>query len=391
MLDLTPSNKWRPGAVFGCEFSEDEGFYRAAIVEKEGTNKARVQFIDFGNYEVKLLSDLLIIPKELAKEVSFAVCVVIKNSLEDTEENRALVEEKLGEDKKLTVTVVNGIAEFAVHGEKVNFEETNPPAPDVKVDSVSVTHQITSTPDRVDGSIQKEDSHCLKEDVKVNNNSHEESSKPMKSKEPCAESEKDVRKAGKIFSDAIANLKTQDHKSCSPKQSSTPTAASTSSPDCPWKKGDAVVVRAVTGVWQKASVLEVRPDRVPGVLVSSPGSPPMWKRTEDIRSSCVPLDALNLIEKDLNSNVRPQGDGEVAEKPKPCLPLSNVVGKVRDWMDKNIDIKVQTTAAPETSPKKFDSSKSIPQGPKLVTYIQNSAGSNHVQAVLSTSNLHLAR
>ena len=182
----------------------------------------------------------------------------------------------------------------------------------------------------------------------------------------------------------------QDHKSCSPKQSSTPTAASDNSPDCPWKTGEAVVVRAVTGVWQKASVLEVRPDRDPGVLVSSPGSPPMWKRTKDIRSSCVPLDALNLIEKDLNSNERPQGDGEVAEKPKPCLPLPNVVGKVRDWMDKNIDIKVQTTA-PQTSPKKFDSSKGIPQGPKLVTYIQNSAGSNHVQAVLSTSNLNLAR
>ena len=162
--------------MFGCEFSEDEGFYRAAIVEKEGTNKARVQFIDFGNYEVKLLSDLLIIPKELAKQVSFAVCVVIKNTLEDTEENRALVEEKLGEDKKLTVTIVGGSAEFAVDGENVKFQETNPPAPDVKVDSVSVTHQTTSTPDRLVGSIQKEDSHCLKEDVQVNNNSPEESS-----------------------------------------------------------------------------------------------------------------------------------------------------------------------------------------------------------------------
>ena len=159
--------------MFGCVFSEDEGFYRAAIVEKEGSNKARVQFIDFGNYEVKLLSDLLIIPKELAKEVSFAVCVVITNSLEDTEENRSSVEEKLGEDKKLTVTVVDG---KAVDGEKVKFEETNPPAPDVKVDSVCVTDQITSTPDPLDGSIQKEDFHCLKEDVQVNNNSPEESS-----------------------------------------------------------------------------------------------------------------------------------------------------------------------------------------------------------------------
>ena len=65
-----------------------------------------------------------------------------------------------------------------------------------------------------------------------------------------------------------------------------------------------------------------------------------------------------------------------------------VVGKVRDWMDKNIDI---TPAASKVSPTMSDSNKSIPQGPKLVTYIQNSAGSNHVQAVLSTSNLSLAR
>ena len=123
---MTPSLKWRPGAVFGCNSSEYEGLYRAAVVEKEGPSKARVQFIDFGNYEIKPLSDLLNIPKDLAKEVSFAVGVTLQNNLEDTEDNRNSIEEKLGSDN-LTVTVVDGSAEFAVDGGKIDFKGPNPP------------------------------------------------------------------------------------------------------------------------------------------------------------------------------------------------------------------------------------------------------------------------
>ena len=410
--------------MFGCKFSGDGAFYRAVVVAKEGSDKAKVQFIDFGNYEVKLLSDLLNIPKELSKEVSYAVGVDIQNSLQDTEENRTKVEQELSQDN-LTVAIVEGVAEFAVDGKRLEFQESNPS--NDKSESVCGTDEKTSRDEELSGPKQN-DSRVQDEDVKVNNNSHdetsrpkpvkskepcstqntaspqdkdvkindnshEENSKPIKSKIPCSEGEPEVRKAGKIFSDAIANLKSQDHKTVSAKPS-VPAAPSSSRSysECPWRKGDEVVVRSVTGVWEKASVLEVRPDRNPGVLVSTPGSPPMWKRTKDIRSSCVPLDALNLIEKDLNANnVRPQGDGEVAEKPKSCLPQSNVVGKVRDWMDKNIDVKSPTSSPPESSPKKMDSTKVIPQGPKLVTYIQNSAGSNHIQAVLSTSNLNLAR
>ena len=403
ILDLTPSLKWRPGAVFGCNSSEYEGFYRAAVVEKEGTSKARVQFIDFGNYEIKPLSDLLNIPKDLAKEVSFAVGVTLQNSLEDTEDNRNSIEEKLGSDN-LTVTVVDGSAEFAVDGGKIDFKGSNPPklksvkepVQDIpKVSECKIAEENTRSDPKnqllPETQVSTDMTAIEEEEVKVKMNDHEESIKPIKLQEASLENERDVRKAGKIFSDAIANLKSQDHKT-GPSKPFIPssTAPSSSSIDCPWKKGDAVVVRSVTGIWQKASVLEVRPDKLPNsVLVSSPGAPPMWKRTKDIRSSCVPMDALNLIEKDLNSNlVRPQGDGEVAEETKPCLPLRNVVGKVRDWMDKNIDI---APASSKVSPTKLDSTKSIPQGPKLVTYIQNSAGSNHVQAVLSTSNLNLAR
>ena len=403
ILELTPSLKWRPGAVFGCNSSEYEGFYRAAVVEKEGTSKARVQFIDFGNYEVKPLSDLLNIPKDLAKEVSFAVGVTLQNSLEDNEDNRNSIEEKLGQEN-LTVTVVNGSAEFAAEGKILDFKESTPlemkpvnvPAQDIpKVSECKIAEKTRYDPKSqlLPETLVLTDKKEEEEEVKPQKNDVEESAMPIKLKEPILENERDVRKAGKIFSDAIANLKSQDHKTSKPSIPS-PKAPSSSSTDCPWKKGDAVVVRSVTGVWQKASVLEVRPDRGTEkntVLVSSPGAPPMWKRTKDIRSSCVPMDALNLIEKDLNCNlVRPQGDGEVAEetKLKPCLPLPNVVGKVRDWMDKNIDI---TPAASKVSPTMSDSNKSIPQGPKLVTYIQNSAGSNHVQAVLSTSNLSLAR
>ena len=352
------------------------------------------------------------IPKELAKEVSFAVSVVIQTSLEDTPKNREAFNAKLEQDH-LTVTVVNGIAEFAVDGKSLDLDGLN--SPDVKSiedptpcttpkvydcnppyqekELVSEVKTLKTSIENVrvtDQTSPHNVSHCQEAGVNVIKNI-EESTKPIKSKEPSVEKERESRNAGKIFSDAIANLKSQDHPPL-PSKSPSPTVPSRSSTECPWKKGDAVVVKSVTGVWQHATVLEVRPDRVPGVLVSSPGSPPMWKRTKDVRSSSVPLDALNLIEKDLNSNnVRPQGDGEVAEITKPCLPPPNVVGKVRDWMDKNIDINVKSSAPSEKSPKKLDFTKAIPQGPKLVTYIQNSAGSNHVQAVLSTSNLNLAR
>ena len=182
IVDLTPSLKWRPGAVFGCNSSEYEGFYRAAVVEKEGTSKARVQFIDFGNYEVKPLSDLLNIPKDLAKEVSFAVGVPLQNSLEDTEDNRNSIEEKLGSDN-LTVTVVNGSAEFAVGGERLVFEGSNPPeikpvkepVQDIpKVSECKIVEEKTrSDPKKLLPETQVSQANTVKEEVKVNKNDHE--------------------------------------------------------------------------------------------------------------------------------------------------------------------------------------------------------------------------
>ena len=315
------------------------------------------------------------------------------------------------------MTLVGGIAEFTVDEKKISFGKLEPSIPPLEIKAIKETVQIVAKDSKSKIDINEAEVGPEKEllpviqapspletatkasldPVKIkkpedtsDTSQCQSKNETMKPSKPSAREiplkREEIIKSTKIFSNAIANIKSQDLKS------DTATAPSQSPENCPWKKGDSVVVRAVTGVWQNASVLDVKPDRVNSVLVHSPGSPPMWKKTKDIRSSCVPLDALNLIEKDLNSNnVRAQGDGEVADKQKSDIPLPNVVGKVRDWMDRNINIERKSTAEADVSPRRFDSKNGLPQGPKLVSYIQNSSGSNHVQSVLSTSNLSLAR
>ena len=130
-LDLLPAVKLKPKAIFGSKFSEDQELYRASVVAKQDDGKFLVQFVDFGNTEVKLQSELFNIPEDLATEVSAAICVLIESNLEDTTENRNLMQKTLSQDGLTCKVSSKGFAKFAVSGnvlfedaEKANVAET---------------------------------------------------------------------------------------------------------------------------------------------------------------------------------------------------------------------------------------------------------------------------
>ena len=107
ILDLTPTSKFRRGAVFGCTYSADGDLYRAVLVDKEPDSKVKIQFIDFGNTEIKGEKELFCIPEDLALEPSAAVPVQVFCHLEDNEENRRTVEDALNKEN-ITVLMKGG-------------------------------------------------------------------------------------------------------------------------------------------------------------------------------------------------------------------------------------------------------------------------------------------
>ena len=102
---------------------------------------------------------------------------------------------------------------------------------------------------------------------------------------------------------------------------------------CQWAEGDLVVARWPDGVWRRASIVEVDLS-VGQARVIGKGVEEALIDMNNVRPHSLPVEALNLIDQGLvrNSVVRQKGDGESREKG--VLPA--VVGKVKDWMDKNM-------------------------------------------------------
>ena len=107
-----------------------------------------------------------------------------------------------------------------------------------------------------------------------------------------------------------------------------------------------------------------------------------------VRSASLPADAMNLIDKDLNSNKMEVNDcaplKEVSE-----VEISNAVGKVNDWMNKNVN--VPKSEAPIAKMKPIPHGKVVPSGIKLVEYIKTTSGSHHIQTTLPTSEIQFSR
>merc|ERR1719318_903343 len=119
--ELKPAQRMKKGAVYGARFSQDGELYRVVLKEAvEG--RVVVQFIDFGNKEIKEEKELFDIPEEIGTEPAAAVGVGVKNEVEETEDNRAIVEEML-DGENLTVAATGDGFVFKIGGVEVVFNE----------------------------------------------------------------------------------------------------------------------------------------------------------------------------------------------------------------------------------------------------------------------------
>ncbi|XP_052262837.1 serine/threonine-protein kinase 31-like isoform X2 [Dreissena polymorpha] len=69
-----------PGKVYGCKFSEDNTWYRCHIKQCYGTDKYKIQYIDYGNVEEVTSSALVEIPSNLASLRGMASKIMLHNT-----------------------------------------------------------------------------------------------------------------------------------------------------------------------------------------------------------------------------------------------------------------------------------------------------------------------
>ena len=120
--ELKPAKRMKKCAVYGARFSQDGEMYRVVLMEAVEGGRVVVLFIDFGNMETKEEKELYDIPEEIGTEPAAAVGVSVKNDLEETEDNRAVVEEML-DGANLTVAVTADAVMFKISGEEVVFNQ----------------------------------------------------------------------------------------------------------------------------------------------------------------------------------------------------------------------------------------------------------------------------
>jgi len=168
-----------------------------------------------------------------------------------------------------------------------------------------------------------------------------------------------------------------------------------------WSEGDSVVARRPDGVWMKATIVTVNSE-VGKAKVICDGQEVMVDLI-NVRSPSLPVEALNMIDQGLSDKniTRQKGDGESREKSVSVPPA--VVGKVKDWMDKNIaqlrqDVansclqdERKTPKSPSLESTSKQSLEQIPLPPsnELASYSRTSKGSLHIQSVLNVNDVDL--
>ena len=100
----------RVGCVYATRFSQDDQMYRVAVEEIEG-DLVTVFFVDFGNREMKVRSELFHLPEKMARWPAAAQPLVLEDNgdAEDSQANRDEVEEVL--DKDLEIFFNGGLLE----------------------------------------------------------------------------------------------------------------------------------------------------------------------------------------------------------------------------------------------------------------------------------------
>ena len=443
------------GAVFGARFSEDNEMYRVGTVAKQEDQQYLVQFIDFGNKEAKPKAELFLLPEDLAGEPSAAIAIQIDTGLEDTEENRKDVDALLAQNT-LSVTIENGKGQFFSNGQPVfpvpvqeeevsKAKEAEPPiSSQTQVQEPSTLESIVTTapknataptkerkqnPDFVQPTkVLKEETVAaspsstqipakdsiaenhegsplatplkpadMKVDTKSKNQGKQTQENSCPPSKPAAVEKPKVNVSdSQCFVKAVKDIQTKPAPRKRPElnqdkaRRNMPVGCSgDEAMELPWRQGEAVVVKCSDDVWREAKIIASKMSRV---FVSTSDDSTVWVEIKNVRSSSVPAEALNKIDKDINSNtlIRETGDGADLETGD---VLSQAVDKVKNWMEKNANNQdIAPRFYGETSKaSQMSISKKLPEGSKLVDYCRTRSGSEHVQSVLNTSNVQLAR
>merc|ERR1719318_1302679 len=455
--ELKPAPRMKKGAVYGARFSQDGELYRVVLKEAvEG--RVVVQFIDFGNKETKEEKELYDIPEEIGMEPAAAFEVGVKNNFEETDGNREVVEELL-DGGNLTVAVTEVGAVFKVNGEEVVFNQADAntsnittaseemvtmkdikqSSPPTQKQSVVVNHEVpvvaSSSGVLVPQVYSSEvpatqvsssdvpaimvSSSGVPAATSANYDAPTVAAIPEVSPQTRATLLPAARAAipvgtvpipapsvpqpvpTRTFAKAISVLQSQ--LLARPRTSTGGSKEETVKAReivCPWSAGDKVVARWPDGVWRQAVVNKVKGGKV---KVVCEGLEEVMVDLINVRPHSLPVEALNLIDQGLiNSTVvRQKGDGASNEK-KGVTPT--VVGKVKEWMDKNMnqltmggggsitELEVEDSMS---SPLEATSKQSLEQAPlppsqDLPGYSRTSKGSLHIQSILNSANPQLS-
>merc|ERR1719318_2437237 len=462
--ELKPAPRMKKGAVYGARFSQDGELYRVVLKEAvEG--KVVVQFIDFGNKETKEEKELYDIPEEIGIEPAAAFEVSVKNNFEETDGNREEVEELL-DGGSLTVAVTEVGVVFKINGEEVVFnqadantsnittaseemvtmkdmEQSSPPT---QKQSVVVNHVVPVVASSSEVLVPQASSsevlvpQASSSDVLVPQASSSDVLVPQvySSEVPATSANYEAPTVAAIpevspqtratllpaaipvatvpipapsvpqpvptrtFAKAISALQSQ--LLARPRTStggSKEETVKTREIVCPWSAGDKVVARWSDGVWRQAMVSKV--EKGGKVNVVCEGLEEVMVDLINVRPHSLPVEALNLIDQGLiNSTVvRQKGDGASNEK-KGVTPT--VVGKVKEWMDKNMnqltlggggsltELEVEDSMSPplEATSKQSLEQAPLPPSQDLPGYSRTSKGSLHIQSILNSANHQLS-
>ena len=386
---LTKATRKKAGAVFAAVFSGDGELYRVALKEKAGPGEVTVLYMDFGNSEVIPVEALLNIPGHIAALPSYSIPVDFRSGLEDSPENQERVRKTLEEDN-LTVTMVEGRGHFKIAGKEVLGSQASQALP-----QLSEGEQDQSQ-DQVESQEEEEEKEeeVPAEAVKV---PKKDDPKPEKIEEEVALAPSVVRDLVKKFSEKLPSegevvsggkmavaaagdiagrhLVQQESLSAHSRPLENGLTVGEGESQA-WEAGDSVVARFPGGQWQPGVVLECSQA---GVLVSTSlgGGSSALVAHSDVKSSSLPSDALNLLERDINRNVPRAGK----EGPPSVIPGQKEKTNNNTWSGgKKVALSLSHSGQ-----------QPLPVSSELAKYSSTSSGSRHLQAVIARGNLETNR
>ena len=405
---LTKATRKKAGAVFGAVYSDDGELYRVVVKDKAGPGKVTIHYMDFGNSDVVAVEALMNLPGHIAVIPCYAIPVHFSSGLEASPENLALVRTTL-DVENLTVTVVDGKGHFKIDGREVFGNPALAQVAEVEHDESPVLAKPQEEEVPAEAvEVSKKDGPKPDENIE-----EEVAAAPpvvkdlIKKFSVTSPQEGEVECGGKIAGAAGA---------CGDTAAPGPTIAAVGQTDLvqpqkipnmvvgeqtspvksrplengviepvserkikSWVTGDAVVAKFPGTGWKAAVVMDCDEH---GVLISTkPGAASFLVDHADVKSSCVPTDALNLLERDLNRNVRQVSDVAATRGQAGLASSVSNTEKVNSWIDDNRQVRHLSNFGQKT----------LPASSELAKYSTTSSGSRHLQAVIATGNVELNR